>query len=132
MFFRISNKTHDGLLFMGKLAGRWGSGKPLTVEQAAGSFLSAGYLEQIVVPLRAAGLVEGKRGPGGGYVLSRAPEKVSVREVVETLEGKLSLVDCQGGECPREKRCGSKHVWNTLQRKVGETLGSMTLREIAE
>jgi Rrf2 family protein len=132
MFFRISNKCHDGLLFMGKLAGRHGAGMPLTVEDAAGDFLSAGYLEQIASTLRAAGLIEGKRGPGGGYVLTRDPKAIAVREVIEAIEGKIDLVDCQGGTCPRERGCGSKHVWNALQKRVGETLGAMNLSEIAE
>ncbi|TAL20223.1 Rrf2 family transcriptional regulator [Patescibacteria group bacterium] len=132
MFFRVSSRTHDGLLFMSKLASHWPSRASLTVEEAAKGVISAGYLEQIIAPLRKAGLVAGRRGPGGGYVLARPPGKISVREVVEALEGKIALVDCQSGVCPSEQRCGSRFVWNTLQRKIGETLGTVTLTDIAE
>ncbi len=131
-FFKVSSRCHDGLLFMGKLAGRHAAGAPLTVDEAAGAHLSAGYLEQIVAPLRAAGLVAGKRGPGGGYQLTRAPQKITVREVIEALEGKIGIVDCHGGTCPRTAGCGSRRVWDALQRRVGETFESMTVADIAE
>lgn len=132
MFFRISNKCHDGLLFLGKLASRWESGELLSVEEGARTAASAGYLEQIITPLRAAGLVEAKRGPGGGYRLTKEPKKTTVREAVEALEGKISLVDCQSSGCDRVQACGSEQLWNTLQQRIGDTLGEMTLADIAE
>jgi Rrf2 family protein len=129
-FFRVSNRCHDGLLFMGKLASHWG-GAPLTIDCAAGKEISSGYLEQVVSALREAGLVEGKRGPGGGYKLARDPKTISVREVVEALEGKIALVDCQAGSCCQEKGCGSMAIWNKLQVKVSDTLGAVSLADIA-
>jgi Rrf2 family protein len=132
MFFRISNKCHDGLLFLGKLASRWESGEFLSVEEGARTAASAGYLEQIITPLRTAGLVEAKRGPGGGYRLAKHPKETTVRDAVEALEGKISLVDCQGSGCDRVQSCGSEHLWNTLQQRIGETLGNLTLADIAE
>ncbi len=132
MFFRISNKCHDGLLFLGKLASRWESGELLSVEDGARTAASAGYLEQIITPLRTAGLVEARRGPGGGYRLTKDPKETTVRTVVEALEGKIALVDCQGSGCDRSESCGSEHLWNTLQRRIGETLGEMTLADIAD
>lgn len=132
MFFRISNRCHDGLLFLGKLAARWESGVLLSVEDGARDGLSSGYLEHIVAPLRAAGLVEARRGPGGGYRLARHPKETTVRAAVEALEGNIVLVDCQGSGCERSDSCGSEHLWNTLQRRMGETLGEMTLADIAD
>lgn len=131
-FFRISNRCHDGLFFMSRLAGEWPSGAPLTIEHAAGPSVSSGYLEQVVSTLRAAGLVEGKRGPGGGYVLTRPPERITVREAIEALEGGIGFVDCHGGTCPRSAGCGSRRVWDALRRRVGETFESMTIADIAE
>ncbi len=128
-FFRISARCHDGLLFMSQLSVRTA---PLTIEEAAGRFSSPGYLEQIVAPLRAAGLVSGKRGPGGGYVLARAPEKITVREVVEALEGRITLVACQEGACSRDQVCSSKEIWNTLQTTISQALEGVTLAAIAE
>lgn len=129
-FFRISNRCHDGLLFMGRLALEWGKGA-VTIETAACHGASAGYLEQIVTPLRQAGLVSGKRGPGGGYSLTRDPQKITVREVVEALEGRLALVACQVGQCCGENHCGSAAIWNKLRDRIGETLDSLTLADVA-
>lgn len=132
MFFRISQRSHDGLMFASKLAARYATQETLTILEAAGKFGSAGYLEQVVTQLRDADLVKGRRGPGGGYVLSRSPEKISVREVVEAIEGKIALVACQEGECPRAAGCGSQSVWHTLQSRIAETLEEITLDQIAE
>lgn len=129
-FFRVSNRCHDGLIFMSKLASAWG-GSPLTIGGAAGEEISSGYLEQIVAPLREAGLVEGKRGPGGGYRLSRDPKSVTVREVVEALEGPIALVECQAGGCEHPSRCGSREIWDRLQARISETLSEVTLADIA-
>lgn len=128
-FFRISARCHDGLLFMSRLTA---CAAPLTIEEAAGGFSSSGYLEQIVASLRAAGLVSGKRGPGGGYRLARPPEKITVREVVEALEGKITLVACQEGACARDQVCGSKEIWNTLQTTISQALEGVTLADITE
>ncbi|OGL72710.1 hypothetical protein A3F28_01295 [Candidatus Uhrbacteria bacterium RIFCSPHIGHO2_12_FULL_57_11] len=131
--FRVSRRCHDGLVFLGLLAERYGSGAFLTVPQAASSSLSgAGYLEQIVGPLREAGMVEARRGPGGGYRLTRDPRTITIGEIVRLLEGPTALVECQAREgCPQKRGCGSRKMWNTLQGRINETLGTMTLAEIA-
>lgn len=132
MFFRISQRSHDGLQFVSKLAGRYVSREPLTILEAAGKNGSAGYLEQVVTQLREAKIVQGRRGPGGGYVLARAPQNISVREVIEAIEGKIALVACQEGTCPKAAMCGSKSVWEILQTRIAGTLEEMTLDQIAE
>lgn len=130
--FRISRRCHDGLVFLGLLAERYGTDSFLTLPQAASSSLSGpGYMEQIVGPLREAGLLEARRGPAGGYRLARDPRTITVREIVQILEGPVALVDCQNrGGCSQASGCGSRRMWNALQSRVLETLGGMTLAEL--
>jgi Rrf2 family protein len=94
--------------------------------------ISEKYLGQLIIPLRSAGLVSSKRGAEGGYQLSRPPEHITVREVVEALEGKVFVVDCLRDEkvCERVATCIAREVWKKLQESVVATLGGMTLANV--
>jgi Rrf2 family protein len=97
--------------------------------------LPAGYLEQLVMPLRKAGLVDGARGPRGGYELAVPPERVTVGAVVRALEGAVAPVECLDldyvpGTCEREKVCLSKTVWQRVKDSVDQVLDSMTLADL--
>ncbi len=129
-FLRISTRVHDALVFMGKLAS---ASDALTVDQAATHPLSAGYLEQIALRLKEAGLIVGKRGPGGGYRLARPAKDISVRDVVEAVEGSLALVPCldKAVRCGAEHACASRNVWGTLQERILTTLDETTLASLA-
>src|SRR5439155_16094538 len=90
------------------------------------------YLEQLVVPMRRAGLVEGTRGLHGGYRLARAPELMTVGEVLTVLEGPVSLVDCTAedyihGACDREGACLSAALWQRIKVTVQTILDGTTL-----
>lgn len=130
-FLRISTRVHDALVFMGKLAV---ASDALTVEQAATHPLSAGYLEQVALKLKEAGLIIGKRGPGGGYRLARPAEKITVADVVEAVEGSLALVPCldKAESCSAHGGCASRGVWGTLQAKISETLEGITVASLAK
>ena len=89
------------------------------------------YLEQIFQDLRRAELVRGKRGPGGGYVLTRAPAEITLRDIVEAVEGPLR--DSLGsGPPPRDRREAKRpgFVWHDLAGRVGEALESITLESM--
>lgn len=88
------------------------------------------FLEQIFQRLRRADLVRGKRGPGGGYVLSRKPEEISLREVVEAVEGPL-------GERSEEESGGwseSEHrpdfLWDDLSERLASTLSEIAISDV--
>jgi len=95
--------------------------------------LSAKYLEQIFAQLKMAGLVRGIRGPRGGYVLARSPETITVQQVVEALEGPLSLVDCVQDEsfCDRSASCPAREVWMTVSRQLTEDLARISLSDMS-
>ncbi len=102
-------------------------------EVAERESISEKYLTQIVIPLRAKGLLSSRRGSGGGYRLSRHPSQVTVREVVEALEGNLAPVDCLEGNvhCERMPFCAARQVWQRVRGKVIEALEEFTLEDLA-
>jgi Rrf2 family protein len=88
------------------------------------------FLEQIFQRLRKAGLVRGKRGPGGGYVLSRPPDQISLREVVEAVEGSLdrrAVLDLEGWP---ESRHRPDFLWLDLAERMGRVLGDIAVSDV--
>ncbi len=93
--------------------------------------IPARYLEQIFQDLRRAALVQGKRGPGGGYVLTRAPAEITLRDIVEAVEG--SLRESLGtGPPPRDRREANRpgFVWHELAVRIGDALESITVESL--
>jgi Rrf2 family protein len=86
------------------------------------------FLEQVVISLRGAGLIEAKEGKGGGYFLTRPPKRISVAEVVEALEGPLEVGLCF--DCPKVKVCGQKDVWGEVGDKIRKTIEGKTLADL--
>ncbi len=129
---KLSTRSRYGLRMMYSLAVNPGKTPLQLNEISAREDLSEKYLGQIVIHLRAAGLVTSVRGAQGGYFLSRPPEEITVLEIVECLEGDLSIVDCTSRpeECGRESYCAAVEVWRLLSRKVRETLGEITLADM--
>src|SRR5204863_7330633 len=98
--------------------------------------LPEAYLEQLVAVLRKAGLVTGKRGAGGGYLLAREPAEITAGGVVRALEGPIVPQGCTGEgdpvlNCVREQGCGTRLVWLKLQATIARALDGMTLDQIA-
>jgi Rrf2 family protein len=98
--------------------------------------ISTHYLEQILNTLRRRQLVKSLRGPKGGYMLARDPQKITVGEIVEVLEGGISLVDCTSGrkkkKCGRIATCVTKGIWDKLAGTMKDTLHSITLASLAQ
>ena len=119
------------------LAKHWGQGTVALHAVAAREDLPEAYLEQLVAALRKAGLVNGKRGAGGGYVLAREPREITAGDVVRALEGPIEPQICTAeGEailnCVREPDCGTRAVWLKLQDSIAKALDGMTLAELAK
>jgi len=98
--------------------------------------ISVAYLEQLLNRLRRSGLVNSIRGPKGGYVLSRDPSDITVRDIVTVLEGSIYPVHCvkTGGVvskmCKNRNSCVPKLVWVKLAKAISECLESVTLRDL--
>lgn len=143
MSLRISTRGRYGVRLMVALAARYGSGIVLLRDVAREEGISEKYLGQIIMPLKAAGLVISQRGTHGGYALSQAPEEITVKDVVEAIEGPVAPVPCAdatlepGGHglescgCERLSTCVTSRVWKSLRRDIERSLSAVTLRELA-
>ena len=132
---QVSQRAHYGLRAMTELAKAYGHGRLSLTEIAQAERLPAGYLEQLVMPLRRAGLIAGTRGAHGGYELARPPAQMTVGAVMRALEGPVAPVECLAieyvaGSCEREPGCLSRSVWARLKRSVDQVLDSMTLADL--
>ena len=116
------------------LALKHGKGPIFLKEVSRSQEISEKYLGQIIMPLKAAGLVKSFRGAHGGYTLQRDPEKITVREIVATLEGDLNLVECvvNPSACDRFSLCVTQEVWCKVSRAVSETLEAITLADLVK
>ena len=92
------------------------------------------YLEQILLGLRNAGILVSKRGVGGGYSLSRSPENISLGEIIRTVEGSLSPVNCVSigshVNCPEESSCGLYSVMLEVRDAVSGVLDNTSLKDV--
>jgi len=131
--FRVPQRVHNAVILMADLAVNCRSGAFVSLtEVAERQGLSRSFLEEIIAPLKSAGLVKAKRGAYGGYVLSRESEKITVREIIEAIEGPVMFVEClaAGHGCSLSGSCTSKRLWGRVQGKVAEALEEMTLAEL--
>jgi len=94
------------------------------------------YLEQILLSLKRFGFVQSRKGPGGGYFLARAPEALSLGEVVRAMDGPLAPISCVSVSgymecgCPEPETCGLRVVWKQARDAVAAILDGTTFADI--
>jgi Rrf2 family protein len=93
------------------------------------------YLEQILLALKGAGLVRSKRGVGGGYVLAREPQTVTLGDIVSAVDGPITVGDFgephQNGACDHEGQCVLLTIWGVVGDHMRRHLDALTLADIA-
>lgn len=95
--------------------------------------ISLSYLEQIFAKLRRKGLVQGVRGPGGGYRLSRSADQITVADIIEAVGEGMDATRCDGeGICQEGGRCLTHDLWSDLSSQIFTFLNGITLAEYAE
>jgi len=92
------------------------------------------YLEKVIRDLMRRGLVRARRGPGGGYQLARTPETISFKDIIEAVEGPITLNVCMDGSntCQIKPTCRMFRVWEEGQRVLLEVFSHTTLRQIVD
>ena len=135
--FHVSTRGEYGMRLMVDLARHWGGGSVSLHAVAERESLPEAYLEQLVAVLRRAGLVSGKRGAGGGYMLAREPGTITAGEVVRALEGPIEPQICTAEgdaivNCVHEPNCGTRLLWVKLQATIATALDGLTLTELAK
>jgi len=126
---KLSTRGRYGVRLMLDLALHYGEGPIFLKDIAERQAISGKYLWQLINPLKAMGLISSQRGAHGGYVLGKAPESISVKEILQILEGSLCLVDCVDDPsfCERSNFCISRDVWREASKNLQQTLENITL-----
>lgn len=111
-------------------------GTPTSVRDIADrTALPQPYLEQILLALKGAGIVRSKRGVGGGYVLARRPEEITLAQIVSAVDGPIVVGDFgephQDGACDHEGQCVLLAVWANAGEHMRRLLEAQTLADVA-
>ena len=131
----ISTRGRYALRVMVDLAEHQTPGYLPLKEVAARQEISEKYLESIIKVLVRAGLLEGVRGKGGGYRLTRTPEQYTVGEILRLMEGSLSPVACleqNPMQCTRAAHCRTLPMWKELYHMVNDYFDSITLADLMD
>ena len=135
----LSMKAKYGLRALAVLAKEYGNGPVLIGDLAKQERIPHKFLELILLELKKKGILQSKKGKGGGYFLNRPPSATSVGEVVRVLDGPLALLPCVSqtayrrcDECPDETTCGIRSVMKEVRDSTAKILDGTTLADIVE
>ncbi|MBN2564988.1 MAG: Rrf2 family transcriptional regulator [Candidatus Eisenbacteria bacterium] len=130
---RLTRKGEYALRAMIVLAHEHGRGPTRIQDIAAAERIPKKFLEQILLELKKAGLIHSRRGAGGGYYLVRAPEEVTLAEVVRTIDGPLAPLSCVSMHahvrCPEQDTCGLYSVMRDVRNAVADVMENVTLAD---
>ena len=132
-FLQVSRKVDYALRAVIHLANEEANARACSVaEIAARERIPRQFLEKIVQQLIHTGLVRSRRGPHGGYVLGRPAHQMTFRDVIEAVEGPISLNVCVGehADCSLMGACGMERVWREGQRRVLELFEKTTIADV--
>jgi Rrf2 family iron-sulfur cluster assembly transcriptional regulator len=128
---RLTTKGRFAVTAMLDLAMHGGKGPVTLAGISQRQSISLSYLEQLFGKLRRHTLVDSVRGPGGGYTLARALDKMSVADIIMAVDEPLDATQCGGKEnCQDEHRCMTHDLWATLNEKMYEYLDSVKLADL--
>lgn len=136
----LSSKARYGLYAMQSLALRANEQALVPVDDIAAEHgIPLKFLEAILTQLRKRGLLSSRRGPNGGYALARAPERISLAEIIRTLDGPFAPTPCSRTKDPQQcegcvelERCPIRPYMRQVRDAMAEILEQRTLAELAE
>lgn len=128
---RISTKSQYGLralIYLAKLK-KVSSIKEISKNEK----IPFHYLEKILVKLEKGKIVKAKKGPKGGYFLSRSPATINLKEIFKTLDGDFVAIKCLGEKkqiCPNQNKCLAKIFWFNFKKSTDKMLKKITLKSL--
>lgn len=133
---KISTKGRYGLRALIDVA-QFSEIEPVAISSiAARQDISERYLEQLMAMLKKAGLIKSIRGAGGGYVLAKDVDDISVGDVLRALEGTLEPVECAGFQendsCKAAGGCVTKYVWQRINDSINRTVDEIRISQLVE
>lgn len=132
---KISTKGRYALRMLIDLASNHDDGYISLKDIAERQDISKKYLEQIVPMLNKSGILRTNRGNKGGYMLAKAPNELTVGDVLRATEGNLAPVSCleyEPNTCPRCEDCATLYIWEGLYKAVNEYLDNITIQDIID
>ena len=131
---KLSARTRYGTRALLELALHTGK-EPVSLKDIARrQQISLPYLEQLIAPLIAGGVIRSTKGPRGGISLARKPRDIKLIEITRLLEGSLAPVECVENPetCRRAEFCAARDMWSGLKDVINEFLEGTTLQDLAE
>jgi len=131
---KLSVRGQYGTRALLDLALHGGQGPVLLKDIAQRQQISLSYLEHVITPLIAGGIVRSTRGPRGGISLAKPPLEIRLDEVIQILEGSMAPVECVSNPeiCERSEFCVTRDVWDELKKAMDGVLESITLQDLVE
>jgi Rrf2 family iron-sulfur cluster assembly transcriptional regulator len=130
---KLSTKGQYGVRAMFELAKNYEQG-PLTIKEiAARQGVSVSYLEQLLNKLRKSKLIKSQKGPGGGYLINKKPDEISVGMILHSLEGPVAITQCLDPStkgCKRIDGCVARMLWKSLGEKIEDFLETINLNDL--
>lgn len=135
---RISAKGEYAVLAILDLAQAYETDKVRTLEEISeDSSIPHPFLVQILLEMKRAGLVESKRGAGGGYRLARHPRDISLGEVIRLIDGPILPFKCSipamessNDDCPHKGNCVMTSVWHDVRKAIENVIGNTSLEDL--
>ncbi|MEJ2721022.1 MAG: Rrf2 family transcriptional regulator, partial [bacterium] len=96
--------------------------------------VSRRYLEQLVIGLKNNGLIRGKSGKGGGYLLAKPADRIRIRQIIESAIGPINIVDCVGRpeECIKSDCCECRLLYQLINKRITSVMDNLTLADLAD
>ncbi len=131
---KLSTRSRYGARILVDLARHNNQGPVQIGEISKRQDISVKYLEQLIRPLKQAKLVESVRGPKGGHMLAKNPEKITLGQIVRLFEGQSDLVECVSSPetCNMADDCQVRLAWKDATRVLYEKLDSTTIADLME
>lgn len=131
---KLSTRSRYGTRLLVDLALHYDEQPVLLKDIAQRQEISLPYLQHLITPLVAGGILFTTRGAKGGVSLSRPPGEIKLSEVIKLLEGSTAPVDCVNNPdiCDRSTSCVTRDIWCGMKQAVDELLESTTLQDLAE
>jgi len=133
----ISKRTQYGLKAVLNLASRHGKGPVLIATLAEEETIPVKFLELILLDLKSRGVLNSKKGKGGGYELSRPPSTITVGSLIRMMEGPLAPLPCASetafkacAECPDVESCGTRIIMRQVRDAIADVLDKTTLADL--
>ncbi|MCP4751164.1 MAG: Rrf2 family transcriptional regulator [Proteobacteria bacterium] len=131
---KLSTKCRYGIRAIIEIARNYKKCPTKRKEISSNQGIPDSYLENILIDLKHNNIVVSIRGAGGGFMLKRSPDEISMLNIVEALQGSLALVDCieSPSVCKRIESCVVRPVWIDLQKAQENVLQSVTIKELLD